>query len=56
MSRINWNETRIKKMVLEGRGKVTLSDYKPWLTVSMVSSHAEVTLADFCSLLDSLSC
>lgn len=39
MSRIKWNETRIKKMELEGRGKGTLSNYKPWLTVSMVSSR-----------------
>ncbi len=38
MSRISWNETRIKKMQLERRGQGTLSSYKPWLTVSMVSS------------------
>jgi len=56
MSRIKWNEAKIKKLYREGHGKGALSEYKPWLTVSMVSSQAEVTLADFCSLPDSLSC
>ena len=56
MSRISFNEAKIKKIELEGRGKGTLCDYKPWPAVAMASSHAEVTLADFCSLLDSLNC
>lgn len=39
MSRIKWNEAKIKKLYREGHGKGALCEYKPWLTVSMVSSQ-----------------